>query len=226
MIDRFQKIMEYAGVSPKRFAEILGIERSNVSHIMSGRNNPSLAVVQKILKNFPDISSDWLLFGDGNMLKANATGVNASVNANTDAPNAAAPAINANAAAAPTTNAALDNTNVSASQVEAVSPTPSRNLQNANAQPIEPKSFAPAAPEMPRTKVDKPEPSRQRFAAASSPAPEPVQSQNIEYQHIATPVTNDTNVQPTSAQIQSMLANGLIVLDHSTKTFTVYTQGK
>ena len=218
MIERFQKIMEYAGVSPKRFSEILGIERSNVSHIMSGRNNPSLTVVQKILKNFPDISSDWLLFGEGNMLKANATGANAATVAD-------APSADPNAAAT-TTNTATDNTNVSTSQVETAATTPLRNVQNVNAQPIDTKPFAPATSEQPRPKVDKPEPSRQQFAPASSPTPDASPKKNIEYQTINTPVTNDTNVQPTSAQIQSMLANGLIVLDHSTKTFTVYTQGK
>ena len=203
MIERFQKIMEYAGVSPKRFAEILGIERSNVSHIMSGRNNPSLTVVQKILKNFPDISSDWLLFGEGNMLKANATGVNTSVNTNTDVVSAAAPVVNANVAPAPPTNTASANTNVGTSQVH-----------------IEP------VVEQPRPKVDKPEPPRQPIAPPSSPTPDASPRKNIEYQTITTPIVTDTNVQPTSTQIQSMLANGLIVLDHSTKTFTVYTQGK
>lgn len=203
MIERFQKIMEYAGVSPKRFAEILGIERSNVSHIMSGRNNPSLTVVQKILKNFPDISSDWLLFGEGNMLKANATANNATV-----------------------VNSASDNT------VEASASTPLRSVQNANTQPVEPKVIATAttaAPEPPRTKVDKPTPPPQHFATetpTAPTAPEAATRKNIEYQTITTPIVNDTNVQPTTAQIQNLLANGLIVLDHSTKTFTVYTQGK
>jgi len=210
MIERFQKIMEYAGVSPKRFAEILGIERSNVSHIMSGRNNPSLAVVQKILKNFPDISSDWLLFGEGNMLKANATANNVAA-ANATANNAAA------------VNATANNT------VEASASTPLRSVQNANTQPVEPKVVAPAAPEPPRTKVDKPTPPQQHFATVSTTAPtapDAAPKKNIEYQTITTPIVNDTNVQPTTAQIQNLLANGLIVLDHSTKTFTVYTQGK
>ena len=200
MIERFQKIMEYAGVSPKRFAEILGIERSNVSHIMSGRNNPSLTVVQKILKNFPDISSDWLLFGEGNMLKANATANNAAA-----------------------INSTSDNT------VEASASTPLRSVQNANTQPVEPKVVAPAAPEPPRTKVDKPTPPQQHFATVSTTAPtapDAAPKKNIEYQTITTPIVNDTNVQPTTAQIQNLLANGLIVLDHSTKTFTIYTQGK
>ena len=210
MIERFQKIMEYAGVSPKRFAEILGIERSNVSHIMSGRNNPSLAVVQKILKNFPDISSDWLLFGEGNMLKANATANNVAA-ANATANNAAA------------VNSTSDNT------VEASASTPLRSVQNANPQPVEPKVVAPAAPEPPRTKVDKPTPHQQHFATVSTTAPtspDAATKKNIEYQTITTPIVNDTNVQPTAAQIQNLLANGLIVLDHSTKTFTIYTQGK
>ena len=210
MIERFQKIMEYAGVSPKRFAEILGIERSNVSHIMSGRNNPSLTVVQKILKNFPDISSDWLLFGEGNMLKANATANNVAA-ANATANNAAA------------VNSTSDNT------VEASTSTPLRSVQNANPQPVEPKVVAPAAPEPPRTKVDKPTPHQQHFATVSTTAPtapDAAPKKNIEYQTITTPIVNDTNVQPTTAQIQNLLANGLIVLDHSTKTFTIYTQGK
>lgn len=210
MIERFQKIMEYAGVSPKRFAEILGIERSNVSHIMSGRNNPSLTVVQKILKNFPDISSDWLLFGEGNMLKANATANNVAA-ANATANNAAA------------VNSTSDNT------VEASASTPLRSVQNANTQPVEPKVVAPAAPEPPRTKVDKPTPPQQHFATVSTTAPtapDAAPKKNIEYQTITTPIVNDTNVQPTAAQIQNLLANGLIVLDHSTKTFTIYTQGK
>ncbi|MBQ4407988.1 MAG: helix-turn-helix domain-containing protein [Bacteroidales bacterium] len=210
MIERFQKIMEYAGVSPKRFAEILGIERSNVSHIMSGRNNPSLTVVQKILKNFPDISSDWLLFGEGNMLKANATANNVAA-ANATANNAAA------------VNSTSDNT------VEASASTPLRSVQNANTQPVEPKVVAPAAPEPTRTKVDKPTPPQQHFATVSTTAPtapNAAPKKNIEYQTITTPIVNDTNVQPTTAQIQNLLANGLIVLDHSTKTFTIYTQGK
>jgi len=220
MIERFQKIMEYAGVSPKRFAEILGIERSNVSHIMSGRNNPSLAVVQKILKNFPDISSDWLLFGEGNMLKANATANNVAA-ANATANNAAA--VNATANNAAAVNATANNT------VEASASTPLRSVQNANTQPVEPKVVAPAAPEPPRTKVDKPTPPQQHFATVSTTAPtapDAAPKKNIEYQTITTPIVNDTNVQPTTAQIQNLLANGLIVLDHSTKTFTVYTQGK
>ena len=202
--------MEYAGVSPKRFAEILGIERSNVSHIMSGRNNPSLTVVQKILKNFPDISSDWLLFGEGNMLKANATANNVAA-ANATANNAAA------------VNSTSDNT------VEASASTPLRSVQNANPQPVEPKVVAQAVPEQPRTKVDKPTPPQQHFATVSTTAPtapDAAQKKNIEYQTITTPIVNDTNVQPTTAQIQNLLANGLIVLDHSTKTFTIYTQGK
>lgn len=210
MIERFQKIMEYAGVSPKRFAEILGIERSNVSHIMSGRNNPSLTVVQKILKNFPDISSDWLLFGEGNMLKANATANNVA-------------AANATANNAAVVNSTSDNT------VEASASTPPRPVQNANTQPVEHKVVAPASPEPPRTKVDKPTPPLQHLATASTTAPtapDAAPKKNIEYQTITTPIVNDTNVQPTTAQIQNLLANGLIVLDHSTKTFTVYTQGK
>ena len=45
MKERIQQIMQREGLSPSRFAEEIGIQRSAMSHIISGRNNPSLDVV-------------------------------------------------------------------------------------------------------------------------------------------------------------------------------------
>ncbi|MCC8172590.1 MAG: helix-turn-helix transcriptional regulator, partial [Parabacteroides sp.] len=56
-------------LTPARFAESIGIQRSAMSHIASGRNNPSLDVVTKILERYPYIDSEWLLFGKGSMCK-------------------------------------------------------------------------------------------------------------------------------------------------------------
>lgn len=70
MRDRILKIIEKEGLTPARFAESIGIQRSAMSHITSGRNNPSLDVVTKILERYPYVDSDWLLFGKGNMCKA------------------------------------------------------------------------------------------------------------------------------------------------------------
>ena len=63
-------ILEHYKLNNAQFAEKLDIQRSNVSHILSGRNKPSLDLIQKILINFPKISSDWLLFEKGDMHKS------------------------------------------------------------------------------------------------------------------------------------------------------------
>lgn len=68
MIDRIKSIQEYSGLTPTQFADKIELNRSNLTHIYSGRNHPSLDVVKKILKTFPELNSDWLLMGDGEML--------------------------------------------------------------------------------------------------------------------------------------------------------------
>lgn len=69
MKSRILQVMEKEGLTPSRFAETIGIQRSAMSHIISGRNNPSLDVLMKILETFPYVDSDWLLFGKGKMLR-------------------------------------------------------------------------------------------------------------------------------------------------------------
>ena len=67
MKERILRIMELEGLTPSGFAEKIGIQRAAMSHITSGRNNPSLDVCTKILERFMYINPDWLLFGSGNM---------------------------------------------------------------------------------------------------------------------------------------------------------------
>lgn len=67
MKERLQKLLARENLTPVRFAEKVGVQRSSVSHILSGRNNPSLDFIQKILIAFPQISSDWLISGKGEM---------------------------------------------------------------------------------------------------------------------------------------------------------------
>ncbi|TCO09240.1 helix-turn-helix domain-containing protein [Natronoflexus pectinivorans] len=71
MKERLQILIKKENLSPVKFSEIVGVQRSAVSHILSGRNNPSLDVIQKILRNFPHISSDWLITGNGEMYRTN-----------------------------------------------------------------------------------------------------------------------------------------------------------
>ncbi len=65
--------MERENLSPTKFAEILKIQPSNISHLLSGRNKPSFELLQKITEAFPNISGDWLLTGQGNYVKGTNT---------------------------------------------------------------------------------------------------------------------------------------------------------
>ena len=67
MINRIQLILKTKNISPSQFADQIQVQRSGVSHILSGRNNPSLDFILKILRTFPEIDADWLLFGKGQM---------------------------------------------------------------------------------------------------------------------------------------------------------------
>ncbi len=69
MKERIKKIMESENMTPARFADSLQIGRAVISHILNGRNNPSLDVITRILIQMPDIDSQWLLTGSGNMYK-------------------------------------------------------------------------------------------------------------------------------------------------------------
>lgn len=92
-IKRIGLILEVKNLNYSDFAEAIGIQRSMVSHIMSGRNNPSLDVVTKILNTFPDLRSDWLLFGKGAMIYDAATAPTPDIS-RAEVPVAARPAEN------------------------------------------------------------------------------------------------------------------------------------
>ncbi|MEN3324141.1 helix-turn-helix transcriptional regulator [Mariniflexile soesokkakense] len=62
---RLQKVIDYYGESASSFAEKIGVQRSSISHILSGRNKPSLEFVLKILSSFPEVELYWLLNGKG-----------------------------------------------------------------------------------------------------------------------------------------------------------------
>lgn len=62
---RLHKIMEYHDLSAASFADKIEVGRSSISHLLSGRNKPSLDFVMKIVKAFPDVELYWLLNGKG-----------------------------------------------------------------------------------------------------------------------------------------------------------------
>lgn len=63
--ERINQIIEYYSLTPSKFADLIGVQRSNISHILAGRNKPSLDFVLKVLEQFPSIESDWLIRGVG-----------------------------------------------------------------------------------------------------------------------------------------------------------------
>jgi transcriptional regulator with XRE-family HTH domain len=69
MTERILSIIKFFNLSPSDFAEEIGVQRSSISHLISGRNKPSLEFIQKILTRFPEINPEWILNGQGEMLK-------------------------------------------------------------------------------------------------------------------------------------------------------------
>jgi len=67
MKERIKKIMDNENLPAGAFAESIGIQRSALSHILNGRNNPSLDVIMKIHQRYNHINLDWLLYGTGQM---------------------------------------------------------------------------------------------------------------------------------------------------------------
>ena len=63
---RLEKIMEMNQLNAATFSEIIGVQRSSVSHILSKRNKPSLDFILKINKAFEDVKLDWLILGEIN----------------------------------------------------------------------------------------------------------------------------------------------------------------
>lgn len=63
--DRLQKIIEFYGETASSFSDNIGVQRSSISHILSGRNKPSLDFVLKILSRYPEVELYWLLNGKG-----------------------------------------------------------------------------------------------------------------------------------------------------------------
>jgi transcriptional regulator with XRE-family HTH domain len=69
MKDRIVKFMTQEGLSATKFADEIGVQRSSVSHILSGRNNPSFEFIQKILSRYKNLNAEWLILGTGSMYK-------------------------------------------------------------------------------------------------------------------------------------------------------------
>ena len=69
-VKRLEIILDYYGLNASSFADKIGVQRSSMSHLLSGRNKPSLDFVMKIQEVFPDVDLYWILNGTGSFPKA------------------------------------------------------------------------------------------------------------------------------------------------------------
>ena len=74
--DRIELVLHFKNLSPSQFAESINVQRSSVSHILSGRNKPSLDFITKVVQTFPEVSFDWLIAGNGGLNEQTETTVN------------------------------------------------------------------------------------------------------------------------------------------------------
>ncbi|HKX87091.1 MAG TPA: helix-turn-helix transcriptional regulator [Flavobacterium sp.] len=69
-IKRLEIILDYYSLSASSFADKIGVQRSSLSHLLSGRNKPSLDLILKIVNEFPEVDLYWIVNGNGNFPKS------------------------------------------------------------------------------------------------------------------------------------------------------------
>ncbi len=82
--ERLQKVIDFYSETASSFAEKIGVQRSSISHILSGRNKPSLDFVMKVLYFYPEVELYWLMNGKGEF--PNETKISESPNSNLATP--------------------------------------------------------------------------------------------------------------------------------------------
>lgn len=66
---RLKKVITYYNETAASFSENIGVQRSSISHILSGRNKPSLEFIMKVLSSYNEVDLYWLLNGKGSFPK-------------------------------------------------------------------------------------------------------------------------------------------------------------
>ncbi|CAM1333132.1 helix-turn-helix transcriptional regulator [Tenacibaculum aestuariivivum] len=65
LLTRLKQIIDYYNLTSSTFADAIDVQRSSISHLLSGRNKPSLDFVMKIVNKFPEVDLYWFLYGEG-----------------------------------------------------------------------------------------------------------------------------------------------------------------
>nr|WP_320119683.1 helix-turn-helix transcriptional regulator [uncultured Marinifilum sp.] len=67
--NRIVQLINSESLTSSKFADKIGVQRSSISHILSGRNKPSFDFIQKTINSFPHVNVDWIITGNGEMYK-------------------------------------------------------------------------------------------------------------------------------------------------------------
>ena len=79
-IKRLESVLDYYNLSASAFADKIGVQRSSLSHLLSGRNKPSLDFIIKVIEVFPEVDLYWILNGRGNFPRSESELSSASRN--------------------------------------------------------------------------------------------------------------------------------------------------
>lgn len=63
--NRIEEVLKFYNLSASAFADTIGVQRSSISHLIAGRNKPSLEFVMKVVQAFPEVDLYWLINGKG-----------------------------------------------------------------------------------------------------------------------------------------------------------------
>lgn len=73
MNNRLKQFLAAENITQAQFADTINVVRASVSHVLSGRNNPSFDFIKAMMQHYPDLNIDWLMFGKGRMYKESRT---------------------------------------------------------------------------------------------------------------------------------------------------------
>jgi len=67
MNKRFKLWLESQNLNANSLSKLVDLNRSSISHIVNGRNKPSVDMLEKILSIYPNLNLNWLISGFGSM---------------------------------------------------------------------------------------------------------------------------------------------------------------
>ncbi len=85
-VNRLEKILSFYNLSASSFADKIGVQRSSISHLLTGRNKPSLEFVMKVVTSYPEVNLYWLLNGKGSFPSKKESTASASPSSPTPIP--------------------------------------------------------------------------------------------------------------------------------------------